>query len=578
MREETGRVMLSSTESCGKVRWQVASEHRELLLGPHGLRLEEWVQSGQVQTVKQGPHRAVYHVILGGLSFFVKHNRVHNLRAWLRQLVRPSKARTEYQHALAIAARGVPTFVPLGVGETRTAMGLGDSYLITRSLENTEPVGSFIEKTLPRLNAARQARVRQRLAQALGQLVARMHLAGVAHHDFHAGNLLVTLADGDRVALFLIDLHALRVGKPLRWRAIRANLVMLNRWFVLRASRPDRLRFWRAYCDERSTRGAGTLPQDLGFLGMARELEQQTWLSNLRFWRSRDRRCLLDNRYYRRVRSPVSQGHVVAGFDPEVLTSLLADPDAPFRRPGVRVLKDSPSSTVAEFEMNLGGAPRRVIYKRFRVKSWSDPWVALVRRTPALRSWVMGHGLRERCLPTARPLAVLHRRRHGLCYEGYLLTEKIDDAPDLHAYLKRLAALPTARRRTILRLLIHQVANLTRGLHRRRLSHRDLKATNVLISGDPKCGDKPECWLIDLVGMERCRKLSRSRRVQNLARLHASFHRHPLVTRADKLRFLRWYLAWGLRGREGWKRWWHEIEQATTAKIARNLRKGRPLA
>ena len=89
---------------------------------------------------------------------------------------------------------------------------------------------------------------------------------------------------------------------------------------------------------------------------------------------------------------------------------------------------------------------------------------------------------------------------------------------------------------------------------------------------------EPTCWLIDLVGVERRGKLRRSRRVQNLTRLHASFHRHPAVTRTDKLRFLRAYLEWGLRGRDGWKRWWREIEQATRAKVARNARNRRPLA
>ena len=70
-----------------------------------------WAQyyARQPQVIKQGPHRAVYRVTLDGLSFFVKHNRVATLRAWLRQLVRPSKARQEYAHALAIAARGMPT-------------------------------------------------------------------------------------------------------------------------------------------------------------------------------------------------------------------------------------------------------------------------------------------------------------------------------------------------------------------------------------------------------------------------------------------------------------------------------------
>jgi hypothetical protein len=66
--------------------------------------------------------------------------------------------------------------------------------------------------------------------------------------------------------------------------------------------------------------------------------------------------------------------------------------------------------------------------------------------------------------------------------------------------------------------------------------------------------------------------------VQNLARLHASFHKDPLLTRTDKLRFLRTYLQWGLFGRHRWKRWWREIEAATQAKIARNRRSGRILA
>jgi hypothetical protein len=66
--------------------------------------------------------------------------------------------------------------------------------------------------------------------------------------------------------------------------------------------------------------------------------------------------------------------------------------------------------------------------------------------------------------------------------------------------------------------------------------------------------------------------------VQNLARLHASFLAMPLVTRTDKLRFLRMYLNWALVGRSNWKGWWNEIAAATRAKAARNAKRGRPLA
>ena len=60
-----------------------------------------------------------------------------------------------------------------------------------------------------------------------------------------------------------------------------------------------------------------------------------------------------------------------------------------------------------------------------------------------------------------------------------------------------------------------------------------------------------------------------------MARLHASFHAQPALTRTDKLRFLRTYLQWGLFGRERWKRWWRRIGRATQAKVLRNARNGR---
>src|SRR5262249_2129644 len=118
---------------------------------------------------------------------------------------------------------------------------------------------------------------------------------------------------------------------------------------------------------------------------------------------------------------------------------------------------------------------------------------------------------------------------------------------------------------------LDELGRLVRELHRRQVSHRDLKAANLLVNADG-------VWLIDLVGVRLLRRLPRRRRVQDLARLHASFCRSPLLTRTDKLRFLRTYLQWGLTGRQRWKRWWREIAAATEAKVARNLRNGRPLA
>jgi tRNA A-37 threonylcarbamoyl transferase component Bud32 len=560
--------------------WQVAPGCQHLLFGPDGLRLNEWLHAGSAHVVKHGPHRTVYRVALPGLHFHLKHYRLPDLRAWLRQLIRPAKARMEFDRALAVAARQVPTIVPVALGERLRGGSLRDSFLITHSLENAESVSDFIEKTLPQCDTSRRSRLAQRLATALGEFVARLHDAGIVHQDLHAANLLVRVEPGDWPSLHLIDLHAVDVGRPLGWPASRNNLVMLNRWFVLRVGRTDRCRFWRGYCKARQqVRGSwltGRRRIDLAAAhlpevnDLARDLEERTWRSNLRFWDHRDQRCQESNRHYNVLRAGSIKGFSVHELDAGSISEMLADPDRVFTQPDVILLKNSRSSTVAEFDLTLSGKPRRVIYKRFRVTSKWDPLAALLRPTPALRSWIFGQGLRERCLRTAHPLAMLHRRRSGLCYEGYLLTEKIPDAVDLHRYLGSLVELPHPERRRRLHDCIYQVACLIRDLHRRQIAHRDLKAGNILMFGD-------QPWLIDLVGLSLYRKIPEQRRMLNLARLHVSACQHPELNRSDKLRFLRTYMQWGLHGRAGWKIWWRTIAAATQRKIERNQRSGRPL-
>jgi Lipopolysaccharide kinase (Kdo/WaaP) family len=584
----------------GDVRWWVAPGLSDALLGPQGLRLDEWLRTGRASVVKEGPHRIVHRVELtDGQVVYVKHNLVPDFRTLLRQLVRPSKARLEFDRAIAVSARGVPTIAPLALGERQIFLGAGDSFLVSRALDGTQTLNNFLAGTLAALPAGRQALVRQRLATALGRLVAQCHDAGIRHNDLHAANILVQLTDDDQPRLYLIDLTAVGLGPELDWPASRANLTLLTRWFMARSSRADRLRFWRAYYEER---GLGAWPRGTGHrehFVLARELEQRALQSALAFWKNRDRRCLANNRHFRRVRGPGLVGHVVTDFNAPILTTLLADPDAPFLQPGVRLLKVSRSSTVAELECVMNGEPRRLILKRFRVADWTDPWASLLRPSPSMRSWLFGQAFRERCLPTARPLVVLQRVQAGMVREGYLLAEKIENAVDLHAFADHLAELPTGRAQTILRLGLDAVARTIRRLHLCRLSHRDLKATNLLIDPDldsPRSLFLPvdpiasgalmsnhlplpasPVWFLDLAGVTRHGRLSRARRVQNLARLNASFHQSRALTRTDRLRFLRAYLLWNLVGRGAWKNWWRAIDRATGRKLALNFRHGRSL-
>jgi hypothetical protein len=566
----------------GGCRWWLPAEQNSSFLGPRGLRLEEWIRSGQARVVKEGPHRIVYRVELPEIVFYLKHNLLPDLRTWLRQLVRPSKARMEYHRALDVASRGLPTVVPLALGEKNAFLGIGESYLITQSLENTQPLHIYLLGAAKKLDDCQKTQARQNLAGELGRLLGRIHQAGILHNDLHQGNILLRDNGAGDFSLFLIDLNAVRLGSPLDWSTSLENLAMLNRSFIFRSSRTDRLRFWREYYRVRQELGWSETPPDPGNCKrLSREVEKHTLDSIQGFCQRFERRCLKTNRYFREVAGPGTQGHVVVDLDRADWQRLLDDPDEPFGRPDARFLKNSRSSTVIEMDVRLDGQVRRVIYKRFRVTGWTDPLAALVRPSPAQRSWVFANALLIRSLPTPRPLLLVHRKRLGMNYEGYLMTEKVEGAQDLHQFLEALPQVPAEEARRTLRTRIDQVARVMRELHRCRIANRDPKASNwllgPLVENDGLQRNFAGVWIIDLVGITHQQRLTRKKRIKNLARLNASFLQSPNLTRADRLRFLRMYLQWNLVGKEGWKYWWKAIEGATQTKVARNIRHKRVL-
>jgi serine/threonine protein kinase len=108
-------------------------------------------------------------------------------------------------------------------------------------------------------------------------------------------------------------------------------------------------------------------------------------------------------------------------------------------------------------------------------------------------------------------------------------------------------------------------------MHDRGVSHRDLKAPNILLAH----GAEPV--LIDLVGVRTRVRLTAEKRAKELSRLSASFASDPAVRHSDRLHFLKAYLASGPALGVGWKKWWELVSRATTAKVARNRREGRVL-
>ena len=261
------------------------------------------------------------------------------------------------------------------------------------------------------------AGARHRVALLLAAFFAHLHNNGIAHPDPHPGNLLVeTDLDGEP-KFVLIDLHAVKPGQPVGKVASELNLVLFNRWFQLRASRTDRLRFWLAYLRTRTINGL--VRKD------AKRIETGTARSNARFWGKRFGRYKTNNREFERVRGSVAKGYAYRTLPKSFVEPFLENPEAIFTDPDVQVLKDSRTSTVIETRIETAAGPIDVILKRFNRKSFVKVTKNALRPSPATRSWLLGHNLRDRGLPTPRPLLLVHRHRLGIPVMSYLLVEKV---------------------------------------------------------------------------------------------------------------------------------------------------------
>ncbi len=565
--------------AAGAVGWWVRPGWREMLLGADGLRLDQWRREGRLETVKSGPHRVVYRVELPEGGVFIKHFLVPDLRAILRQWFRRGKGRNEAKQAARLAAAGVPTIAVVALGEQRRRGFLFENYLVTREIAGTTPLDTYVEQILPTLPEPRRSQIRRRLAEALGAMTARLHDGGFLHIDFHPGNLLVQLDAADRPQFAMIDLDALRVRHEVRERDARTNLALLNHYFWIRSNRTDRHRFLRAYVRTRQE----PIPDPKA---LARGIEAETRTLAERLWRRWGRRCLGENKYFTTYRGPESWAVASRLIAPAMVHELLCDPDAPLRRPDAVLLKDSRTTTVVELSLPVGGASTKVIYKRFNRKKLLDPIYTMFRPSRAWRAWRNGQHLASRGIPTPQNLIVIGRSARGRRFlphqfwphETYLVTIKADPAITLGAYARDvLPACSETERRARIGRLTPLLAGLIRRLHERSLSHRDLKADNILIEGHPE-SSAARLSLIDLVGVRLEYPITRHHQVQNLARLQLSLAHVPGRTRTDALRFLRVYLSGTAPARASWKGLWREIDAAGRKKVDRNLRNHRKLS
>jgi tRNA A-37 threonylcarbamoyl transferase component Bud32 len=315
--------------------------------------------------------------------------------------------------------------------------------------------------------------------QAVLNFVETMHERGVLQEDLHLGNLLVKRMPFE---LCLVDLHGTFVREKLTEEERRKNLALLRIFLPIR-------------------------------VGPAVEHQSRELRKVILYERSL--RCLRINRDFDRQRHGNLDWQVRRPFVSNAVARVLSAPDD-FLAMQATILKAGKTSTV--------GKDDGLVLKRFNLRKMGNLLKDLFRDSKARRAFQKAFHLELTGIPTARSIATADRRCCGFLVQSYVLMEEIRGAVDLTKYFRN-GGKPEIK-------LIREAARLIAKLHNEGFSHRDLKASNLVIGGQGRL------YLIDLDGMTFLRKVPEDRVALDLARLDRGVAKYSVVTTRDRIRFL----------------------------------------
>lgn len=173
------------------------------------------------------------------------------------------------------------------------------------------------------------------------------------------------------------------------------------------------------------------------------------------------------------------------------LTTLLSAPDE-FIAAG-SALKKGGSATVAHVDVE----GESFVIKRYNIKNLAHWLKRFWRPSRAWHSWVEAHRLDLLGIATPQPVAMIEMRRFGLRGRSYLITEYVSGQDIIARFEPYVNATPPEQE-------LQALEQLFAALIRERISHGDLKGTNLLWQDGS--------WaLIDLDALHQHRSVARFR-------------------------------------------------------------------
>jgi tRNA A-37 threonylcarbamoyl transferase component Bud32 len=340
-----------------------------------------------------------------------------------------------------LADLGLPTPHLLAAGRLQSH----GHYVLTEFIDGSQDLLPLPE-TLDDLHLAQ--------LESVFRTLGLMHAQGLVHDDAHLGNFL--LKDG---AVYIVDGDAVRTSRS-------AADLLDNLSLLLAQLPPSGAAAWRETLLAAYRSGNPGLPLDLSLIGTAIGRARQHRLNDYL------KKCLRDCSLFK-VEQQQNRFVAMVRDEADFLAPILADPDR-WLDAGTP-LKQGRTATLAMIEH--GG--RKLVIKRYNIKGPGHALSRCWRPSRAWHSWVAGYRLEFLGIATPHPLAMIENRygpMQRLRGTAWLIVEHCDGGSLADSFSSTSSMDPPNPEIAAIGALFHQLAEA-------RISHGDLKATNLLWCG-----------------------------------------------------------------------------------------------
>ena len=166
-------------------------------------------------------------------------------------------------------------------------------------------------------------------------------------------------------------------------------------------------------------------------------------------------------------------------------------------------LKKGTTSDVSRIKWNN----RDIVVKRYNHTGFFHSLRHTIKGSRAKRGWLYGRHLESLDVTTPKPLAYIEQRKHGLLWQSWLITEYVEGRR-FDSFLCN-DGIAEQERLEMIRKIIQTLENLWNN----RITHGDLKHTNILIT--PDC---PVLTDLDAIRLHRCSLIYKIKRTKDIRR------------------------------------------------------------